>query len=1446
MFPLEHIYIDLVFTSHLYSNLVAFKMSRFTEKLVRIIKNHAGEQDSSSKAQQYLQQGADLKALVKNSSLIDFTIAKEKQFRLAGLIYNADNCVRLIHVLIKHASDQLAAQVLSANNGNPNEMRQLVKLRANCYQEETFGLLGLLGELLNKSDTPIRLDTVQFLIENDPSMKYSWNTVDSQDQTCMNVAKKNSNCPDDVKNYLQQQFDMILNRNASNEPPIDPKEMIKWVQRGATLEVSDENGNTALCNAVIANNVDLTRVLISLGSNIAHKNRTGLTPRQIAESATSKNQILIGLLGKQGNNVELKSLIETKRSRLTVDEVRNHLEKGADINAKYANNDSLLHILIANHGTPEMITTFVNNFNADLSAMNINGLRAIELCVMVDKQPPFNRLLAFFKLSTTSTDLFNNEKLNKTLLQFANEQKRFDAAKLIQNELNYRLWNSMALMNTNNTNNHTTIDQLKQLINYGAQINYKYQDNSYPQWTILHLACKTTTKFVVQNLIENFKADYLLSTENGDYPISIAAEYGQLEIVEYLHDLPNLTLNISNRDRQTPLHLATRDHHLLVVKYLVRWGADPQARNHSNQTPLDIARANTANNKDEEINDKKLIEFFQQLICPSISGETVRGRKPDYDMDTCELAAPVEINTIQLNTDDAEGKSGFGKNGFLMRNHNDNLRDAAKRGIVYTAQQAIGNGADIRPRRGERSPFEIAQMSIQKCMTKLNNPALTLDKRSQTQSQLAGCQQIAMTIQQIARQKLVEAIDQSNASNVMAYHLAGAQLTVDLLQRTCNASDNVEIIDYLVNASVEIYQAMINSSSSMSLYHNAKKKNFDRLAAYLKYRLSIECGKAIVENNLVLVKNLVRDGASVDMINTNNIQEALKHHNVEMIQFLCQNGVKLPMEWLTSQSIVLPSTVSQQLKPEIKAEINRCLINRRLRFAAASGDLKTLIQCQRLGADINSVNCHGSTALLCTVQHGNYFPIVHALVSCGASMFHSNENEPSSLIDLAKKHNYIQIANYLSQQLNVQFLAAILNNESGNAEKLSRLGVNFNYQDEQKRTPLYYAIECHNVELVKWLCECGCSPTSVEPDINGDYPITLATEKGNYSIVEFFVLNYAATRTQVNGAGLTALQIAEKLKYKRIAELIITGNYRPPAITDTEPPKLSYEVLKNAAENGPIETIKEFIKEQYDSSDEKGEICLELIHIAKFHKQLEIVDLLEPYYKTLQNKPSDRQYGDYVRLKHHYKNILLGFLSGLSNVIANSNVILDPVDPNTYVDLFSGLTSNLSKRSQELQQVSNEQDVKKLIEQDLQDTKQQLAKVNETLEQTLQEKDSLQARIEDIETRVFDGRSLTALQRKQYLKDKEYFTQKLAGVEASTELYRRQQDAIETRQKTIKFIKENPNLAMFYRTIETRLQALFTSILAVQGGYVKRETTSASIKSLTIPFSKYSCTRYTY
>ncbi|CAF4790312.1 unnamed protein product, partial [Rotaria socialis] len=77
----------------------------------------------------------------------------------------------------------------------------------------------------------------------------------------------------------------------------------------------------------------------------------------------------------------------------------------------------------------------------------------------------------------------------------------------------------------------------------------------------------------------------------------------------------------------------------------------------------------------------------------------------------------------------------------------------------------------------------------------------------------------------------------------------------------------------------------------------------------------------------------------------------------------------------------------------------------------------------------------------------------------------------------------------------------------------------------------------------------------------------------DYAVVELFVTQYPATKQQTSKDGLTALKIAQKLKFPRIAQLIETGKSVPApndSSSESKEPVHSYEVLVEASRNGRI------------------------------------------------------------------------------------------------------------------------------------------------------------------------------------------------------------------------------------------------------------------------------------
>jgi len=337
---------------------------------------------------------------------------------------------------------------------------------------------------------------------------------------------------------------------------------------------------------------------------------------------------------------------------------------------------------------------------------------------------------------------------------------------------------------------------------------------------------------------------------------------------------------------------------------------------------------------------------------------------------------------------------------------------------------------------------------------------------------------------------------------------------------------------------------------------------------------------------------------------------------------------------------------------------------------------------------------------------------------------------------------------------------------------------------------------------------------------------------GDYAVVELFATKHPATRQQKNKAGQTALQIAEKLGFKRIAYVLETGKPAPDSTGNEElkvdGPKHTNEDLMHAAKNGHLRIIKEFIDDRYESRDYKRQLCFQLIDIAKKAKQHEVIGILQPYYdKQLKAElPSDIEAGTGVKLNQHYKRILLGFLTGLGRVIADSPVPLDPADPNTYKDFFSNITSNQKKQSQEIYKVDSEQDAKKLSDQDMMKINEKLTNINDELTKLNEEKEILEKNMQENSEKLKTQETITAIQRQELFKQQEEHKKQLAVYESSIFLYELQQEATLTRQNTVKFFRENPNMYLFFRTVENYLQALFHGSLAARSGLLTTEKNS--------------------
>ncbi len=126
-------------------------------------------------------------------------------------------------------------------------------------------------------------------------------------------------------------------------------------------------------------------------------------------------------------------------------------------------------------------------------------------------------------------------------------------------------------------------DLIKVIMNTVDDVGLVLELKTKAQRTPLMSACQKGNLEAVKILIEIGQADYKVRTETGT-PIVLAAESGNIDLLNYLQRLPNSpSLNEGDLAGVTVLYVACYNHRVDMVKYLI------------NETDLDIMRQSGPN-----------------------------------------------------------------------------------------------------------------------------------------------------------------------------------------------------------------------------------------------------------------------------------------------------------------------------------------------------------------------------------------------------------------------------------------------------------------------------------------------------------------------------------------------------------------------------------------------------------------------------------------------------------------------------------------------------------------------------------------------------------------------------------------------------------------------------------------------------------------------------------
>ncbi|MFP3020595.1 MAG: ankyrin repeat domain-containing protein [Wolbachia sp.] len=730
------------------------------------------------------------------------------------------------------------------------------------------------------------------------------------------------------------------------------------------------------------------------------------------------------------------------------------------------------------------------------------------------------------------------------------------------------------------------LNEVKNLISQGASLEAKDDDDNTP----LHWASWNSYLDVVDYLIKS-GANLEAKNRYGRTPLLNASWNGHLDVVKYLVE-NGANLEAKDYNGKTPLHMASLIGHLDVVKYLISKGADINAKANDGKTPLDIAINKKHDNVEQYLKqvqlDKKLLTAMEGVDLNEVRGLIAKGANidtKDKDGNTL-LYSAAEMgdldrikflldNGANIETENGEYQAtplhGAVENYrldavklLLSRGANVNAEDkghwtplhyAADTNRLDVVKFLVGAGANLGATSDYgKTPLDIAidkkHVNVEQYLRQVQ-----LDKKLLLAVRSHELNEVKNLISQGASLEAKDGDDNTplhwaswNSYLDIVEYLIKSDANLEAKNRygrtpLLNASWNghLDVVKYLVenganleakdyNGKTPLYRASLIGHLDVVKYLiskgasiNAKDKDgktpldiaidkkLDNVVAYLRQTqlgLNEQLLAVVRDGDFNKVKDLVGRGASLDIQDSNNgwtpIIYAAQGSKWDMVKFLIAQGAKFNNE------------ITYQGTP--------------LHFAAQEGNSNMVQFLLDKGADIEAQNAYNKKPLHLAVEAGK-LKVVRLLLDRGANIKAADMYGQTPL-DLAIKKGYEDIVEVLKQKqldLDKELLIAA---EKGDIEKVRdsiRQGANVNVQGRQGWTPVFWAIQKNNFNIIELLLDNNAD-IKVK-DNEGWTPLHWAVQLGSLDVVE---------RLVERGADVNALTADGRTPY----DLAINQNYR--------------------------------------------------------------------------------------------------------------------------------------------------------------------------------------------------------------------------------------------------------------------------------------------------------------
>ena len=611
----------------------------------------------------------------------------------------------------------------------------------------------------------------------------------------------------------------------------------------------------------------------------------------------------------------------------------------------------------------------------------------------------------------------------------------------------------------------------------------------YSKQTALHMACESGHKYVVDYLLTRTTCKPDVQDFYGNTPLHVASRKGHIECVKLIVEA-RVDLNITNKNKQTAIFMASKNGHSDIVEYLLTHAkCNPNIKDSNENTLLHIASCNG------------------QLDLVKLVFET---STVSNDPDVANVDKQTALHMACMN-----GHKGTAEWLLTRANCNPNLRDkdgntplhtASRNGHLECVKLIVETRVDLNIRnKNKQTAIFMANVNghsdiVEWLLTRANcNPNLR-DKDGNTPLHTASHNGHLECVKLIIETSTVRVdLNLRNINKQTALHLA-------------SENGHKNIAEYLLTRSK--CNPNIQDDDGNTPLHIATWKG------------DLELVKLVVESSTV----------SID-------PDVFNHHKQTALHMACKNRYKDIVEYMLTHTKCNPNVQhiygNTPLHIASRDGYGECV--------------KLIIETSTVSVDPNLTNINNQTALhlACENGHRNIAEYLLAHSKCNSNIQDDNGNTP---LHIASQDGYGECVKLIIEtstvrvDLNLRNInkqtALHLASENGHKNiaeyLLTRSKCNPNIQDDDGNTLLHIATWKGDLELVKLVVES--STVSIDPDVFNNHKQTalhMACKNRYKDIVEYMLTHTKCNPNVQHIYGNTPLHIASRDGYEECVKLII-------------------------------------------------------------------------------------------------------------------------------------------------------------------------------------------------------------------------------------------------------------------------------------------------------------------